>query len=58
MFENVGGTELLLILFVVFIFFGPRKLPELGKTLGKGMREFRNVMRSAQRDIEETTRGK
>ena len=56
MFENIGGGELLLILFVVFIFFGPKKLPELGKTLGKGIREFRSAMRGIQEDIESTTK--
>ena len=35
MFENIGGGELLLVLLVVFIFFGPKKLPELGKNLGR-----------------------
>ena len=30
MFENVGGGELLVILFVILIFFGPKKMPELG----------------------------
>ena len=56
MFENIGGTELLLILFVVFIFFGPRKLPELGKNLGKGIREFKNAMRGIQQDLENSTK--
>ncbi|MBM2840515.1 MAG: twin-arginine translocation protein, TatA/E family subunit [Bacteroidetes bacterium] len=56
MFENIGGGELLLILFVVFIFFGPKKLPELGKTLGKGIQEFRSAMRGIQEDIENTTK--
>jgi len=56
MFENIGGTELLLILFVVFIFFGPRKLPELGKNLGKGIREFKNAMRGIQQDLEKSTK--
>jgi sec-independent protein translocase protein TatA len=55
-FENIGGGELLLILFVVFIFFGPKKLPELGKTLGKGIQEFRSAMRGIQEDIENTTK--
>ena len=49
MFENIGGSEILVILFVVFIFFGPKKLPELGKNIGKGIREFRNAMSSVQR---------
>jgi sec-independent protein translocase protein TatA len=56
MFENVCGTELLVILLVVFIFFGPKKLPELGKNLGKGIREFKNAMRGLQSDLEESTK--
>jgi sec-independent protein translocase protein TatA len=52
MFENIGGSELLVILFVVFIFFGPKKLPEIGKGLGKGISEFRKAMRGIQSDIE------
>jgi sec-independent protein translocase protein TatA len=56
MFENIGGSEILVILFVVFIFFGPKKLPELGKNIGKGIREFRNAMNSVQRDIENSTK--
>jgi sec-independent protein translocase protein TatA len=56
MFENIGSGELLLILLVVFIFFGPKKLPELGKNLGKGIREFRNAMRGLQDDLEKSTK--
>jgi len=56
MFENIGGSELLVILFVVFIFFGPKKLPEIGKSLGKGIREFKSAMRSVQTDIENATK--
>jgi sec-independent protein translocase protein TatA len=56
MFENIGGTELLVVLFVVFIFFGPKKLPELGRSLGKGIKEFRSAMRGIQSDIEKATK--
>ena len=56
MFENIGGSELLVIVFVVFLFFGPKKLPELGKNLGKGIREFKNAMRGLQQDIEKSTK--
>ncbi len=45
---GLGGQELLLILFVVLLFFGPSKLPELARGLGKGMREFKK----AQSDLE------
>jgi len=56
MFENIGGSELLVVLFVVFLFFGPKKLPELGKSLGKGIREFKNAMRGVQKDLEKATK--
>ena len=56
MFENIGGTEILVVLFVVFIFFGPKKLPEIGRSLGKGVTEFKKAMRSVQTDIENSTK--
>jgi sec-independent protein translocase protein TatA len=56
MLENVGGTELLLILFVLFIFFGPKKLPSLGKSLGRGVKEFKNAMRSVKQDVEKASK--
>jgi sec-independent protein translocase protein TatA len=56
MLENVGGTEILVILVVIFIFFGPKKMPEIGKSLGKAIREFKNAMRGIQDDIEKSTK--
>jgi sec-independent protein translocase protein TatA len=56
MLENIGGTELLVVLFVVFIFFGPKKLPEIGRNLGKAIREFKSAMRGIQDDIEKSTK--
>lgn len=56
MFENVGGGELLVIMFVVFLFFGPKKLPEIGKNIGKGLREIRKAMNGVQKDIENITK--
>jgi sec-independent protein translocase protein TatA len=56
MLENIGGTELLVVLFVVFIFFGPKKLPEIGKNLGKAIREFKSAVRGIQDDIEKSTK--
>lgn len=38
---NLGAPELIVILLVALVVFGPRKLPELGKSLGHGLREFR-----------------
>ena len=41
--EGLGSTELLLILVVALIFFGPRKLPQLARSMGKGLAEFRKA---------------
>ena len=40
-FPQVGGMELLILLFIILLFFGARRIPELGRSLGSGMREFR-----------------
>jgi sec-independent protein translocase protein TatA len=44
LFGPVGPTELILILLIVIIIFGARRLPELGKGLGEGIRNFRKGM--------------
>jgi sec-independent protein translocase protein TatA len=49
---NLGAPEILLILFVILIFFGAKKIPELAKGLGTGLREFRKAARDIQDDIE------
>ena len=38
----IGLPELLILLVVVLIFFGPKRLPEMGRSLGRGMREFKD----------------
>ncbi|MDP4197967.1 MAG: twin-arginine translocase TatA/TatE family subunit [Bacteroidota bacterium] len=43
MFENIGSGEILLILLVILIFFGPKKIPELAQSLGKGLRKFNDA---------------
>ena len=40
---NIGPMELILILTLALVLFGPKKLPELGKSLGKGIREFKKA---------------
>jgi sec-independent protein translocase protein TatA len=52
MFGNIGGSELFLILLVILVFFGAKKLPELAKGLGQGIREFRKAARDVQEEVE------
>jgi sec-independent protein translocase protein TatA len=56
LFDNIGGSELLVVLLVIFIFFGPKKFPEMGKSLGKAIREFKGAMRGVKEDLEKATR--
>jgi sec-independent protein translocase protein TatA len=39
---GIGVTELLILLVVILLVFGPKRLPEMGRSLGKGMREFKD----------------
>lgn len=40
---GIGFTELIVILVIILILFGPGKLPEIGKALGRGIREFKDA---------------
>ena len=51
---NVGPMELIVILAIALIVLGPKKLPEVGKSLGKGMREFKESLQGeSERDDDE-----
>ena len=50
---NLGVTEIVLILLVVLVFFGAKKIPELAQGLGKGIREFRKATREIQDEGED-----
>jgi sec-independent protein translocase protein TatA len=39
---NIGPLEIAVVLIIVLIIFGPKRLPELGQSMGRGIREFRN----------------
>jgi sec-independent protein translocase protein TatB len=47
--ESLGSTELLFILVIALVFFGPRKLPQLSRSLGKSMAEFRRASEDFKR---------
>jgi TatA/E family protein of Tat protein translocase len=53
MFGTIGGPELILILVIALIVFGPRKLPEIGKSVGKMMMEFRRASNEFKRTLED-----
>jgi sec-independent protein translocase protein TatA len=52
MFGNVGPLEIVVVLIIALIVFGPKRLPELGRSLGRGIREFRGSL-SGENDEEE-----
>jgi sec-independent protein translocase protein TatA len=49
-FGNMGFMEILLILVVVLLLFGAKRLPEIGRSLGSGMREFKDSVTGKTRD--------
>jgi TatA/E family protein of Tat protein translocase len=53
MFGSIGLPELLLIFVIALLLFGPRKLPDIGKSLGKAMGEFRRASNDLRRSLEE-----
>lgn len=53
MFGSIGGTELMVIMVIALLIFGPRKLPELGRSLGKGLSEFKRASNDLKRSLEE-----
>ncbi|HLF18699.1 MAG TPA: twin-arginine translocase TatA/TatE family subunit [Candidatus Omnitrophota bacterium] len=55
---GLGMQELIVIFLVVFLLFGAKSLPEIAKGLGKGIKEFRNALRSMNDDVVETKEDK
>ncbi len=47
---NIGPLELAIVLIVALIILGPKKLPDMGRSLGKGMREFKGAISGDSRD--------
>jgi sec-independent protein translocase protein TatA len=54
MFGSLGATEILLIVLAILILFGAKKIPELAKGIGKGMKEFKKAVRDVEDDIKLT----
>ena len=56
MFGSIGMPEMLIILVIALIIFGPRKLPELGRSLGKSLAEFKRASNELKNTLEEEIR--
>ena len=55
LFLNLGGGEIFIILLVVLLFFGSKRIPELAKGLGKGMRQFKDAMSGIENEVRNST---
>ncbi len=51
---GISAWELLILLLVVLLVFGPKRLPEMGRSLGKGMREFKESLSGKDEDDDES----
>jgi sec-independent protein translocase protein TatA len=54
---NIGPLELAIVLIIALVIFGPKRLPDLGKSLGKGMREFKDSL-SGENDDDDDEQAK
>lgn len=53
MFGSFGGMEVLIILLVILLFFGAKRIPELARGIGQGINEFRKASDEIKKEIEE-----
>ena len=53
LFQNIGVWEVLIIAFIVLLLFGGKKIPELMKGLGKGVKSFKEGMKDVEKEIDE-----
>lgn len=58
MFGQIGMQEILLILFILLLLFGAKRLPELGQSMGKGIREFKRGLNEIKEDMEDESKKK
>jgi sec-independent protein translocase protein TatA len=56
MIPSIGMPELMIILVIALIIFGPRKLPELGRSLGRSLQEFRRASNELKNTLDEEIR--
>jgi sec-independent protein translocase protein TatA len=57
-FSSIGPLEIILVIVVLLVIFGPKRLPSLGKSLGTGMREFKESITGEDKDGETDAAGR
>ncbi|MHA7130754.1 twin-arginine translocase TatA/TatE family subunit [Algoriphagus namhaensis] len=57
-FQNMGGGSIVLIVLVILLLFGAKRIPELARGLGRGIREFKDATKDIQNDLEEGLKDK
>jgi sec-independent protein translocase protein TatA len=55
--QNIGFPELLVILLIVLLLFGAARLPEIARSLGKSIHEFKKGIKEVEKDVEEVKHG-
>lgn len=53
---GLGGTEVILILVALLLFFGAKRIPELARGLGKGIREFKDATKEIKNDVQSSVK--
>ena len=56
LFFNLGGGEIFIIVLFVLLFFGSKRIPEMMRSMGKGIRMFKDATQDIQQDIEESVK--
>ena len=55
---GMGTSEMILVLLIIILFFGAKKIPELARGLGKGIREFKDASQEVKKEIESSVQDK
>lgn len=55
--QNIGLPELLVVLVIILLLFGAKRLPEIARGLGKSIQEFKKGVKDIERDVDDTKKG-